>query len=194
MNRCPICLDISCRSRLDSDGFGHFDCPRCGLFVLSTRLAALLPPLTERGEVNRSALSYHMRRRWGGGDEPVRIDDEDLDALRRLRPPTPREQQENLLRWLGANQATPGQFLHSRKKPLSAIVGCHIAAQGHTESELDWLVNQMKPFGLFELHFTNQPSVVALRLTLKGWDLYYELERRTAPGPSKAEAGGEDQS
>ena len=183
MNRCPVCADNSCRSRAESGGIVVYDCPRCGAFGLPTDLAASLPGLVDSGAVNRSALSHHMRGLRRPGDGPVLLREEDLNAIRpRLRPLPPREQQENLILWLGDNQGTPGQFIQTRKKPLSALIGCHVTSQGLAEPELDWLVNQMKPLGLFDSHFNNQPSMVSLRLTLKGWELYADLRRRAAAG------------
>jgi hypothetical protein len=53
-----------------------------------------------------------------------------------------------------------------------------VTALAAPEPELDWLVNQLKPLGYFDTHFSNQPTIVALRLTLRGWELYGELDRR----------------
>ncbi|MBV9858795.1 MAG: hypothetical protein JO038_01635 [Alphaproteobacteria bacterium] len=179
MSRCPVCGDNSCRSRTEQEGITTFDCPRCGGFTLPTGMIASLSARIESGAVNRSALSHHIRLLPRSDDRLPAIGEGEIAALRPvLRPLTPREQQHNLILWLGDNQHTPGQFIQARKKFLSAVVGCHVTAQGLAEPELDWLVNQMKPLGLFDSHFNNQPSVVSLRLTLKGWDLYAELRGR----------------
>jgi hypothetical protein len=181
MNRCPVCADNSCRSRIEPEGFVVFECPRCGTFTLASALAGRLPAMVGKGQISRAGLSHQIRKSQRGDDEPLPIGEGDLDAWRRtLRPLTPRDQHDNLLLWIGDTQPTPGQFAHSRKKPLSAIIGCHITAQGDAESEYDWLIDQMRPLGLFESQFGQQPSVVALRLTLKGWDAYSELRRRGA--------------
>jgi hypothetical protein len=178
MNRCPVCADASCRSHLDREQRVVFECPRCGSFTMTVAFAAKLPALVDGGTIDRSALSHYIRLAQPSDNTPAVLLEGEIGTLaQQLRPLTPGEQRDRLILWLGDNQSTPGQFVQSRKKPLSAVVGCHVTALAAAEPELDWLVNQMKPLGYFDTHFSNQPTIVALRLTLRGWELYGELDR-----------------
>ena len=174
--RCPICDNPNCDFLPGSQwGYPIYDCPRCGSYAVVGTANGILPGLLQNNSINGSVLSHMIRRAQRPG-EPVTIFESDLDGYRNASPlPTPREQVDNVVTWVGVNQQTPADFAPCQIASLAAISGAAIAGPG--EGACQWLLNFLEYEKLVEFR-PNEPSGrVALKLTMKGWDRFEELKR-----------------
>jgi hypothetical protein len=84
-----------------------YNCPRCGKFLLADSLDATLEGYLDDRTIQRSVLSHYIQRKQINNRSLVVVDDIDLNYLKGREPPNPQEQLDNLLLWIGSNQASP---------------------------------------------------------------------------------------
>jgi hypothetical protein len=131
--------------------------------------------MIQSGAVDASVLSHRIRQSQSAGPFLIVLDE--LPALLNFGPlPTPREQSERLILWIGENQKSPEQWASvATVEGLAAIVGSRIS---QNEEALKWLVSEARPKDLFK----DRPSGIGgrpgFRLTMAGWDLYEELRHK----------------
>lgn len=153
-------------------------CPRCGQFYLVGSAVNSLPGLIAGGTVNRSVLSHRIRRRYDAAQKPLQLSAPDLNAfIGDTKPPTPQEQVDNLILWIGNNQQAPEGWAEATLRHLGAIVGAAVSATTD-EPGVAWLLNQTKDSGLFNFTSRDNPTRMVLRLTIRGWERFAELTRR----------------
>jgi hypothetical protein len=127
--------------------------------------------MLQNGEINRSVLSHVIRD--SQRDKPWLIFEEDLPGFRNLgSPPTPREQVENLILWIGDNQKSPEEWTSDAKEALAATVGSPISLN---EGAFDWLINEVKEECWFSVHPSGIHGKLGFRLSMKGWNFYEQL-------------------
>jgi len=133
--------------------------------------------MLEKGEINRSVLSHVIRD--SQSEKPLAIFQEDLSAYRNLgSPPTPREQVERLILWIGNNQKSPSAWAsNATNEALAATIGSLISPY---ESAFDWLVNEIKDKGWFASHPSGINGCPGFRLFMEGRNLYEELRHKIA--------------
>jgi hypothetical protein len=88
------------------------------------------------------------------------------------RLPTPQQQADNLILWIGDNQRTSAHVLGVKSEEISAIIGTAVSS---TNSEWMWLNTELAPLKLYE--FRMAFGAPQLRLTMEGWKKYEELKR-----------------
>src|SRR5262245_56896950 len=114
MPNCIVCNDRNCK-QADSGELVRYDCPRCGIFLLADSAKAELPGKFAQDPMRRSLMSHALRRMQRRDEAPPKILSYDLPSFWQGRSPTPQQQADNLLLWIGDNQ--PTQF-----QPLEATV------------------------------------------------------------------------
>jgi hypothetical protein len=94
--------------------FSRFDCPRCGSFVLSGTAEATIETQLNEKPLRRSLMSHTLRRmpQADTGRRRVISDNELPTFWRDDRLPTPQQQADNLILWIGDNQETPAEYLY----------------------------------------------------------------------------------
>jgi hypothetical protein len=103
-----------CNEKLDGVRKGmypnvYLNCPQCGLYGLTVGAESALRTLLDTAR-KRAVLSHAIRKTPNKGDNTKLFDEEqckkilDADEL-----PTPEEQGDNLIRWLGENLPRPGR-------------------------------------------------------------------------------------
>ena len=107
--RCPVCETKDARQAHGAD-FTRFDCRRCGSFILSGSAVATIETKFNEKPLRRSLISHTIRRMQQPDDKHLRvIKDEEGDLptfWRNERLPTPQQQADNLILWIGENQET----------------------------------------------------------------------------------------
>jgi hypothetical protein len=98
---------------------------------------------------------------------------EDLTSSRQL--PSPAEQAELLIIWLGDELVAPGRFVKFDPLALSAIIG------GLDESGVTFILDALK--SQESLTWKLIPGLPEAQLTFKGWQKYQEVRR------SRSESG-----
>jgi hypothetical protein len=169
---CLVCGNPRCGTEAGpvTPGTPIFGCPRCGRYLLEGRAQDSLKRQLESGAIDRSMLSHIIRK--SQRDQPFEILFQHLSTYLNIGPPpTPREQAENLILWIGDKQQSPDKWESSASnEALAAIVGARISIN---ESAFHWLLTEIAPEQWFEV-ITAQYQI-KLRLSIKGWDFYQQL-------------------
>ena len=166
--------------RHDFGDKAYFDCPRCGLFGLTGTAEAILPGLlTDRRKA--AILSYFIRGKQRQGPDTLLLGS---DLCKRVVEtgtlPTPQEQAENLIRWLGANLPGPGERVQVNFAEHGAIIGAQ------TPDGFHFVVRGLIASGLLEGdHHLGPFAPSEVTLTFNGWERFEQL-RRGAPSGRKA--------
>jgi hypothetical protein len=106
----------------------YYLCPRCGHFGLTLSAEAALPALLVTNR-RRSVLSYAIRRTPPSGVNTKLFDH--LECQRLVEAdylPTPQEEAENLIRWIGARLSGPGENISIHVARDFGVVGAQSAA------------------------------------------------------------------
>jgi hypothetical protein len=178
--QCIVCEteDAKLLGRLND--CARFDCRRCGLFVLGGSADVTLetrlnekPPLRL---LRRSLMSHTLRRMQQPGNKPLRvITDEELPTFwRSERLPTPQQQADNLILWIGDNQETSFATASMDRSAIAAWIGLHITPDDVLGWK--WLNTQLEPKRFYELN-TVEGRVLNFRLTMDGWERYESLKK-----------------
>jgi hypothetical protein len=179
-SKCPVCGKSLIDRRNDQGPRAYFNCPQCGLFGLTRPTEFTLDTLLTTPR-KRAVLSYGIRHTPKQGRDTTLLD---VEACKKILDgdflPTPQEQAENLVRWLGANLPGPGELVRVDFAEHGAIIGAqspdgfHFVVKGLIDSGLLQGDHLLGPF---------QPSDVTL--TFDGWKQFEEF-RRGAPSGRKA--------
>jgi hypothetical protein len=164
-----------------SSAFGYplHDCPRCGAYGVVGTANGILPALLGNNSINRSVLS-HLIRKAQRQNVPLAIFEIDLPSYQNAPPlPTPGEQADSLLLWVGKNQSSPDVFARVQIAPLAATIGAAISGAG--EGACQWVLNHLEHERWVELRPGEQSGWVALKLTMKGWSRHEEMRHQRVP-------------
>jgi hypothetical protein len=124
MVSCPVCKDAGCQKFPMASKENRFplstryECPRCGQFILPDRYGQF-PEFSER---QRALLSYTLRRMQRDHAPPPEVSESILpkpeDPL-----PSPAEQANRLIIWIGDHQPSHEQAIEIPDAELSALIG-----------------------------------------------------------------------
>ena len=174
---CPICANSNCDCSRELM-VEHYNCSRCGIFDLVGTARGMLPELIQREKIDCSGLSYLIRMAQNGARQ-LQIYEEDLLKYQRLASRTrPREQADSLILCVGTHQRSPDAFANFPLQLLAATVGAAISGSG--EAALCWLLDYLKAEELIDEHGAPPAGSVSLKLTMKGWDRYDQLQHTSA--------------
>jgi len=167
---CPFC-----RSPLRepqpprTGGAEEFECQRCGRFGLGDSANAELPGRTVSNPKLGFVLSYVVHSMQRQDTRPL----VDYDFAKRIdetgQLPSPVEQAEHLLLWLGDRLVGPGERLRLSESLHGAIVGTG------GEENFFWLVKHLLATGILEGDQDSAGAVVML--SFNGWNAVEQLRR-----------------
>ena len=153
-----------------------FDCPRCRLFGLTHHAETVALPKLLTTPRKRSVLGYAISRTQPTGPNTPVFDAEACERIVQADYlPTPHEQGENLIRWLGDHLPDPGQRLRITFPDTGARIGAQ-SSQG-----LIFIVQGLLSSGLLQGDLT-MDGAAHVTLTFAGWGRYEELRRGTPSG------------
>src|SRR5271170_2154815 len=109
MPNCIVCKTPNTTREPGVGDFARFVCPRCGSFALSGTAESALERMLAEMPIRRSLMSHTLRRMQRLDQKQLHIiqNDELSTFWRDERLPSPLEQADNLILWIGDNQATP---------------------------------------------------------------------------------------
>jgi hypothetical protein len=123
----------------------------------------------------KSVLS-HIVRKSQVQNRPFVIRHDHLPAYRNAGPlPTPSEQADNFILWLGDQQKSPELYVSNSTKVLAAIVGSRIS---ENDAAFTWLLGEIGHQQLFTRHPEDVGGQPGFRLTINGWNRYHELKHK----------------
>jgi hypothetical protein len=178
---CPVCEEAGSSrrqwlSKTDPNPQWNYDCPRCGQFVVSDSL--IHGDVAALSAKQRAVLSHRLRRQQRAGSAPPSILKNNLPQAHDPLP-TPAEQADNLILWIGDHQPSPAKYANVPVSELSAWIGAAITPNNPVTT-LVWLLEQDEVKRLVE-----SQTFEDLRLNMAGWQRYEALkhaqvESRTA--------------
>jgi len=122
--KCPICLTPMQQPAQQISGGEHIVCPRCGEYQITRRVKTVIQKQLESDHKARAVLSHAVRRMQEASPAPPLITDELANQLLQSGSlPSPAQQAENLILWLGGNLVAPGETVELDSRPLTAIIG-----------------------------------------------------------------------
>jgi len=164
----------------------HFNCLRCGLFaVTSEALADYIHPKVRNDSGKSALVSHYIRRSQSQNPIPTLKSAIVRQILEHERLPTPGEQSDNFIQWLGTAVPLPGKIIPTNERRHGAIVGVA------SDDGYQFIVESLKEQDLIRADFdgTNDGEAASLshsknaigswkvRLTFKGWARFGELQR-----------------
>jgi hypothetical protein len=153
----------------------YFNCPRCGNFGLTGTAIAVLPGLLEMRPRQIPAFSYAIRRAQQSQELPVFNSEVCQRIVETAELPTPQEQADNLIRWLGDKLPGPGEPAELYPSSHEAIIGARGPAG--FRFVVDGLLDQGLLFGS-----SGADGSANVSLTFLGWSRYEELRRGVPSG------------
>lgn len=186
MDHCLICGSGLNNPSTSSD-FGKIDCPRCGIYwpgthfdVAARRLGQILGGWDPRALHLRSRLSHIVRRQQPESGDGVLLSLDRVDESRLEDPlPSPAEQADGLILWVGDHQKSPAEFLPVPLDLVSAWIGVPVAPATRYAG-FDWLLAQQEIASIIEQGSSHSrlptPPQCLLRLTMQGWARYEALK------------------
>lgn len=174
LERCPFCREISTKL-LETPVSGdkrQYDCPRCGTYQLTGTAEAVaisyLGP--HRKEWHKAAASHAVRKAQQSG--PFIIDSDAFHRLMELdEPPTPLEQADYFVSWLGSRHLT-GKDIELRYYEIMGFIGVS------DFRGVEYIAKAISDLGLATIRIRNDPRHHdTAQLTLKGWQRYEALKR-----------------
>jgi hypothetical protein len=180
--KCPICLWDASSEGHRSSGDGRvgekFACRRCGPFVASRELLADLAHWLEgKGEDTKRALLSHAVRKMQRENGPPFLSTRIVEEILKGSLPSPFQQADNLVLWLGTHLNGPGETLSIQSATHQSIVGSRTPAG--FDFVLKYLINLGILTGTLRKHIG---SVIAddATLTFEGWRYFAQLHRGAA--------------
>jgi hypothetical protein len=120
-----------------------------------------------------------MVRKAQRPSKPLQIREADLPSYQAAGSlPSPQEQLDNLILWMGREHISPGTPVTSAIEPLAATVGASISPVGSNEGAFQWLLRETADQKLFT-HGNVPGGRIGFQLTIKGWNRYEELRHRS---------------
>lgn len=175
--KCPICSSVVKESgKGGSADFHDYKCPVCGPFTITR--TALHNLRSERITEKKSAILSHAIRRMQKQGSWPEIDSKILDIIMENNYlPSPAEQADNLILWLGDNIDAPGIEISVNPDLHKAIIGAV------NNNNFHFVVSSLIEKGLV----LSQRDTVKWLVTLsfKGWERY-ELIKKGALDSRKA--------
>lgn len=169
---CPVCSMVMLEAARDvfETGGKIYSCPNCGCFKLDPRSQSLVARISSDSPEQLPLLSYSIRRMNDRTDCPSVSKELIAEILSNSHLPSPTEQVENLLLWLGENLSFPGQQIRIIPQKHTAVIGAA------SRENFFIIAQELIDSGLFKGSAASGPSFSGT-LTFKGWQKYEELKR-----------------
>jgi hypothetical protein len=127
--------------------------------------------------LRRSLMSHTLRRMQQPKNSRLHtITTDDLPSFwAQGSLPTPSQQANALIVWVGDHQPTSFDLVEIHRSELAAIIGLQIS-RNDDSGGFAWLNSQLEPKKLYELA-PMANNVLALKLTMPGWEKHEELKK-----------------
>lgn len=166
---CPVCSKPA-KEKSGRDDVYSYSCKVCGRFSITQN--ALHKLESEASSERTTAVISHAIRRMQKLNKKPEIDSKILNSiLENNYLPSPSEQADNFILWLGDKIDIPGNYLELDPAKQRSIIG------SVNERSYIFIINHLKKRGL--LHNTKRDQVV---LSFEGWNEYNRLRRRSPDG------------
>jgi hypothetical protein len=176
MPNCPICnlVEATVETLGDIDAKA-VTCKVCGRVRIDKLFIEDLQARLSSDPQSRARLVHWLRKRTAP-QQPMALTRDLLETIIRQPLPAPREQADNLIRWLGDSlRENPGRTQRILMDLMAPTIGAFYA------EGLIYVIRELRDAGL--LYPPGGTPSDAFGLTFRGWDRYDELQRSHAEGP-----------
>lgn len=185
-DNCPVCETVlNDKSRISgiAPPVFTYDCPRCGKFDLSDGNKQCLPNLyaaeKDKDKEEKNAIVSHAIRKMQKKDVNYwpNLDYQLIKAILKQSLPTPFEQKDIFIRWIGDSIKSGGDYISVNEYSILAIIGAK------TENEFNFALDHLSKDKLVKYSKAGQGMQVStgncgdITLSLAGWKYYEELKR-----------------
>ncbi len=169
---CPVCSTEMLEPAHDvfETGAKIYSCSNCGRFELDLQGQSLVSRISSNNPEQLPLLSYAIRRMNHGTDFPSVSAELIEEILSNSHLPSPAEQVESLLLWLGENLRFFGDQTRILPQTHTAVIGAA------SVDNFFVVAQELIDSGLFKGFAASGPSFSGT-LTLRGWQRYEELRR-----------------
>jgi len=173
---CPVCQEsVKSTVRPDAD---YIECTRCGCFKISGTAAAIMSGNLRHDKKARARLSHAISKMAQPGRWPLIDSDLIPNILENTGSPTPPEQLDNFIVWLGNSQEHPGSHVDATPRAISATGAIDYAG-------LAYVVAEAKGQNLVhaniqvvqDLRQAPEALISAMQLSMHGWRRFAEIQR-----------------
>lgn len=168
---CPVCSSQLVKVTVQSDRY-YYECPRCGSYTLSHEANMDLNRYLQKYEYASPKLSYVINRITKNQQWALLTSDLIENILKNTSMPTPQEQLNNFILWLGGKQSTPGE--------MARITDDTEAATGVVDTEsMGFIMEHARERGLVSgaiSRETGHYTFGLMQLTFSGWTYFYDLQ------------------
>jgi hypothetical protein len=167
--KCPICENGNADCNKKTSGDYHiYDCPNCGKFKVSGSVLRNSESESIGGDrVKASIISHTIRRQQRQGFLPELSTYSIESIIKNVSIPTPPQQADNFIIWLGNRIKDPGVFIPIEQDKIIAIIGA-MSGKG-----IRFVMDSLSNKNLLELDMTRNKA----RLTINGWERFENLKR-----------------
>lgn len=170
---CPICkslLQQPSNEGGDIDGI-FYDCPYCGRFGLTRTAVTIVSSRIGDDPKLGPLLSHYLRKSQSAQERPLFGSDTCKRIFETGTMPTPKEQADNLIRWLGGALPGPGGEVTVTPENHGAIIGVG------SKAGFGFIVRSLLDEHYIRGQMSKGGHLYAGTLTFKGWERYEELRR-----------------
>lgn len=172
MDLCPVCeTELAKTERRGNRAL--FECPRCGPYSLPGTAEVMLPMAIEGVEFGRAILSYALHRMTKREQWATVSSDVLENILRNTSLPSPMEQLDNLVLWYGQNQKSPAREISPVGQTISAVGASDSTDLGFI---IQYAIDRKLLSGQIHRALAGNYIFSPMRLTLDGWQRFYELQ------------------
>jgi hypothetical protein len=165
---CVVCASTLNRGEGYDGDRVSYDCPLCGRFVLSGTAEATIPGKTTEDRDKGTLLSYTIRKMQHGGRIPY-LDSRIADQIMATtRFPSPLEQANDLILWLGQNIRGPGENVELKSHTHRTLIGA-TSPEGF-KFVIDYLVKSDLVGGEVSMAVDGSRGSATITLAFKGWE------------------------
>jgi hypothetical protein len=97
---------------------------------------------------------------------------------REERLPTPLEQADNLILWMGDNQIKPDAWAETTIPAIAAMIGIAVSPGGNDSGAFGWLHSQLEKKQWYRQHPSAEGSKFRVMLEMTGWERYDTLKKQ----------------
>jgi hypothetical protein len=174
---CPICQESAKRTvRQDAD---YIECTRCGCFKISGTVAAIVSGNLRHDKKSRAKLSHAISKLAHAGRWPLIDSDLIHNIIENTSSPTPLDQLDNLIIWLGSSQDDPGAHVDATPRAISATGAIDYSGLAYVVAEATGQHFVHADIKVIKDLSSRPPEylISPMRLTMHGWRRFAEIQR-----------------
>lgn len=175
---CPICNSILSQStEIQEKSSGrdgeYLSCRQCGDFFLTGTVISTLPSNLNNDTEKMAILSHAIRKMQRDGEEPF-LDSYLVDQILERPLPTPTDQANNFILWLGENVKGPGEQIWVEPSSHQAVMGAQ------TPAGFDLVISHLFDEGLIQgiqSQSVGVPGKAGVTLSFDGWQYFEDIKK-----------------